>query len=116
MKWRSDGLEATHAPSVLIKAATVKTAMRAGMQVVAKQSGAKISTAIPGCAFGQVIGIHIVESFVRYGFLITRHHRSQSRARVIEEYFVTTADARFFLKFTEAHKMGAQPHAKKTEE
>jgi hypothetical protein len=33
-----------------------------------------------------------------------------------QEYFVTTADGRFFLKFTEAHKMRAQSHAKKTEE
>src|SRR4029077_15663917 len=66
-------------------------------------------------AFGQVIGIHIDESFIKDGLLDTGAMKPIARAGY-QEYFVTTADARFFLKFTEAHKMRAQSHAKKTEE
>lgn len=49
------------------------------------------------------------------GFLDTGAMKPIARAGY-QEYFVTTADARFFLKFTEAHKMRAQSYAKKTEE
>ena len=66
-------------------------------------------------AFGQVIGIHIDESFIKDGFLDTGAMKPIARAGY-QEYFVTTAAARFFLKFTEAHTMRAQPHAQKTEE
>ena len=65
--------------------------------------------------FGQVIGIHIDENFIKDGFLDTGAMTPIARAGY-QEYFVTTADARFFLKFTEAHKMRAQSRTKKTQE
>jgi hypothetical protein len=57
----------------------------------------------------------IDENFIKDGFLDTGAMKPIARAGY-QEYFVTTAAARFFLKFTEAHKMRAQSHDKKTEE
>jgi flavin reductase (DIM6/NTAB) family NADH-FMN oxidoreductase RutF len=66
-------------------------------------------------AFGQVIGIHIDERFIRDGLLDTAAMMPISRAGY-QEYFVTTADARFFVKFTEKHRTKALPPSKSAHE
>jgi flavin reductase (DIM6/NTAB) family NADH-FMN oxidoreductase RutF len=110
------GLEAT--PSVLVKPPRVKASPCALECKWLKTVQLKDIDGNPAprfIAFGQVIGIHIDENFIKDGFLDTGAMKPIARAGY-QEYFVTTADARFFLKYTEAHKMRAQPHAKKTEE
>ena len=54
-------------------------------------------------AFGQVIGIHIDERFIKDGLVDTGAMMPIARAGY-QEYFVTTAEARFFVKFSAAHK------------
>jgi flavin reductase (DIM6/NTAB) family NADH-FMN oxidoreductase RutF len=50
-------------------------------------------------AFGQVIGVHIDEQFVRDGRLDTAAMKPIARAGY-QEYFVATEAARFFIHFT----------------
>jgi flavin reductase (DIM6/NTAB) family NADH-FMN oxidoreductase RutF len=50
-------------------------------------------------AFGQVIGIHIDDRFIREGLLDTAAMQPIARAGY-QEYFVTREDARFFIDFT----------------
>jgi flavin reductase (DIM6/NTAB) family NADH-FMN oxidoreductase RutF len=110
------GLEAT--PSVLVKPPRVKAtpcALECKWLQTVQLKDIDGNPAPRFIAFGQVIGIHIDEDFIKDGFLDTGAMKPIARAGY-QEYFVTTAAARFFLKFTEAHKMRAQPHAKKTEE
>jgi flavin reductase (DIM6/NTAB) family NADH-FMN oxidoreductase RutF len=52
-------------------------------------------------AFGQVVGIHIDERFIRDGQLDTAAMQPIARAGY-QEYFVTREDARFFVSFTKA--------------
>src|SRR5215475_10857311 len=66
-------------------------------------------------AFGQVIGIHIDERFIKDGLVDTAAMMPISRAGY-QEYFVTTADARFFVKFTEEHRTKALPPSKSAHE
>jgi len=54
-------------------------------------------------AFGQVVGIHIDERFIKDGLLDTGAMMPISRAGY-QEYFVTTAQARFSVKFSAAHQ------------
>ena len=54
-------------------------------------------------AFGQVIGIHIDERSIKDGLVDTGAMMPIARAGY-QEYFVTTAEARFFVKFSAAHK------------
>jgi flavin reductase (DIM6/NTAB) family NADH-FMN oxidoreductase RutF len=48
--------------------------------------------------FGQVIGIHIDERFIKDGLLDTAAMKPIARAGY-QDYFVTTEDARFSLRF-----------------
>ena len=65
--------------------------------------------------FGQVIGIHIEERFIKDGLLDTAAMKPISRAGY-QEYFVATADARFIVKFTEENRMKALPPSKSAHE
>jgi flavin reductase (DIM6/NTAB) family NADH-FMN oxidoreductase RutF len=109
------GLEAT--PSVLVKPPRVKAspcALECKWLQTDLAQGYRRQSRPRFIAFGQVIGIHIDENFIKDGFLDTGAMKPIARAGY-QEYFVTTADARFFLKFTEAHKMRAQSRTKKTQ-
>jgi flavin reductase (DIM6/NTAB) family NADH-FMN oxidoreductase RutF len=66
-------------------------------------------------AFGQVIGIHIDERFIRDGLLDTAAMKPISRAGY-QDYFVATADARFVVQFTEDNKRKARPPSKSAHE
>jgi flavin reductase (DIM6/NTAB) family NADH-FMN oxidoreductase RutF len=65
--------------------------------------------------FGQIIGIHIDERFIKDGLLDTAAMKPISRGGY-QEYFVATADARFFVKFTEENRMKALPPSKSAHE
>jgi flavin reductase (DIM6/NTAB) family NADH-FMN oxidoreductase RutF len=107
------GLEAT--PSVLVKPPRVKAspcALECKWLQTVRLKDIDGNPAPRFIAFGQVIGIHIDDNFIKDGLLDTGAMKPIARAGY-QEYFVT---ARFFLKFTEAHKLRAQPRAKKTEE
>ena len=65
--------------------------------------------------FGQVVGVHIDERYIKNGLLDTGAMKPISRAGY-QEYFVTTADARFYVNFTEANRMMAQPPPKSAHE
>jgi flavin reductase (DIM6/NTAB) family NADH-FMN oxidoreductase RutF len=110
------GLEAI--PSVLVKPPRVKAspcALECKWLQTVQLKDIDGNPAPRFIAFGQVIGIHIDENFIKDGFLDTGAMKPIARAGY-QEYFVTTADARFFLNFTEAHKMRAQSHDKKIQE
>jgi len=62
--------------------------------------------------FGQVVGIHIDERFIKDGLLDTGAMMPISRAGY-QEFFVTTAEARFFVNFGEAHKTHADSETKR---
>jgi flavin reductase (DIM6/NTAB) family NADH-FMN oxidoreductase RutF len=66
-------------------------------------------------AFGQVVGIHIDERYIKDGLLDTGAMRPISRAGY-QEYFVTTTGGRFFLNFTEANRAKAKPPPKSAHE
>jgi flavin reductase (DIM6/NTAB) family NADH-FMN oxidoreductase RutF len=66
-------------------------------------------------AFGQVVGIHIDERYIKDGLLDTAAMKPISRAGY-QEYFVATSDTRFFVKFTEENGMRAQPPSKSAHE
>jgi flavin reductase (DIM6/NTAB) family NADH-FMN oxidoreductase RutF len=51
--------------------------------------------------FGQVIGIHIDERFIKDGLLDTAAMKPSARAGY-HDYFVTTEDARFSLRFAQS--------------
>jgi flavin reductase (DIM6/NTAB) family NADH-FMN oxidoreductase RutF len=52
-------------------------------------------------AFGQVIGIHIDDRFIKDSLLDTSAMKPMARAGY-QEYFVTTSDNRFFMEFARA--------------
>lgn len=63
--------------------------------------------------FGQVVGVHIDERFIKDGLLDTGAMRPIARAGY-QEYFVSTTDTRFTLRFANAKRAhdgaGAQQH------
>lgn len=65
--------------------------------------------------FGQVIGIHIEDSFIKDGLLDTAAIKPIHRGGY-QDFFVMTADARFSLKFTEEHRLKAAPPSKSARE
>jgi flavin reductase (DIM6/NTAB) family NADH-FMN oxidoreductase RutF len=65
--------------------------------------------------FGQVIGIHIEDSFIKDGLLDTAAMKPIHRGGY-QDFFVMTADARFSLKFTEEHRLKAAPPSKSARE
>jgi hypothetical protein len=66
-------------------------------------------------ALRQVVGVHIDERYIKYGLLDTAAIRPIYRASY-QEYFITTADARFFVNFTETNRMKAKPPSKSAHE
>ena len=98
------GLEA--APSILVKPPRVKAspcALECKWLRTIRLNDIDGNPAPRFIAFGQVIGIHIDERFIKDGLLDTGAMMPIARAGY-QEYFVTTAEARFFVKFSEAHK------------
>jgi flavin reductase (DIM6/NTAB) family NADH-FMN oxidoreductase RutF len=59
-------------------------------------------------AFGQVIGIHIDEKFIKDGLLDTGAMRPIARAGY-QEYFVLTEETRFFVSFSKIERADMPP-------
>jgi flavin reductase (DIM6/NTAB) family NADH-FMN oxidoreductase RutF len=59
-------------------------------------------------AFGQVVGIHIDEKFIKDGLLNTGAMQPIARAGY-QEYFVTTEEARFFVSFSKTDRAELPP-------
>lgn len=98
------GLEA--APSILVKPPRVKAspcALECKWLRTIRLNDIDGNPAPRFIAFGQVIGIHIDERYIKDGLLDTGAMMPIARAGY-QEYFVTTAEARFFVKFSAAHK------------
>ena len=98
------GLEA--APSILVKPPRVKAspcALECKWLRTIRLNDIDGNPAPRFIAFGQVIGIHIDERFIKDGLLDTGAMMPIARAGY-QEYFVSTAEARFFVKFSEGHK------------
>jgi flavin reductase (DIM6/NTAB) family NADH-FMN oxidoreductase RutF len=66
-------------------------------------------------AFGQVIGIHIDEHFIKNGLLDTAAMKPIARAGY-QEYFVTTEGARFLVDFSHSVRANAHKQAKEVDE
>jgi flavin reductase (DIM6/NTAB) family NADH-FMN oxidoreductase RutF len=110
------GLEPT--PSILVKPPRVKAsrcALECKWLQTVRLTDLDNKPAPRFIAFGQVIGIHIDERFIRDGLLDTSAMMPISRAGY-QEYFVTTAAARFFVEFTEKHRTKALPPSKSAHE
>ena len=98
------GLEA--APSILVKPPRVKAspcALECKWLRTIRLNDIDGNPAPRFIAFGQVIGIHIDERFIKDGLLDSGAMMPIARAGY-QEYFVTSAEARFFVKFSEGHK------------
>ena len=98
------GLEA--APSTLVKPPRVKAspcALECKWLRTIRLNDIDGNPAPRFIAFGQVIGIHIDERFIKDGLLDSGAMMPIARAGY-QEYFVTSAEARFFVKFSEGHK------------
>jgi flavin reductase (DIM6/NTAB) family NADH-FMN oxidoreductase RutF len=112
----SVGLEA--APSVLVKPPRVKAspcALECKWLQTVRLTDIDGNPAPRYIAFGQVVGIHIDEQFVKDGLLDTAAMKPIARAGY-QEYFVTTSEGRFFVDFTEENKVKARPQFKKVDE
>jgi flavin reductase (DIM6/NTAB) family NADH-FMN oxidoreductase RutF len=93
------GLEA--APSVLVKPPRVKQspcALECKWLQTVRLTDMQGNPAPRFIAFGQVIGIHIDERFIKDGLLDTGAMKPIARAGY-QEYFVTTSENRFFVEF-----------------
>lgn len=110
------GLEA--APSVLVKPPRVKAspcALECKWLQTVRLKDVDGNPAPRFIAFGQVIGIHIDERFIKDGLLDTAAMKPIARAGY-QEYFVTTAASRFFVKFSDNSKMPAHSHGRRIDE
>jgi flavin reductase (DIM6/NTAB) family NADH-FMN oxidoreductase RutF len=95
------GLEA--APSVLVKPPRVKAspcALECKWLQTVQLNDIDGNPASRFIAFGQVVGVHIDERFIRDGLLDTAAMRPITRAGY-QDYFVTTEEARFSVAFSE---------------
>ena len=95
------------APSVLIKPPRVKAspcALECKWLQTVRLTDVDGNPAPRYIAFGQVIGIHIDERFIKNGLLDTAAMKPIARAGY-QEYFVTTEDARFFIQFTQGDRV-----------
>ena len=95
------GLEA--APSVLVKPPRVKAspcALECKWLQTVQLNDIDGNPAPRFIAFGQVVGVHIDERFIRDGLLDTAAMRPITRAGY-QDYFVTTEEARFSVAFSE---------------
>jgi flavin reductase (DIM6/NTAB) family NADH-FMN oxidoreductase RutF len=106
------------APSVLIKPPRVKAspcALECKWLQTVRLTDLDNRLAPRFIAFGQVIGIHIDERFIKDGLLDTAAMKPISRAGY-QEYFVTTEASRFFVEFSEKNRMKAPPPSKSAHE
>jgi flavin reductase (DIM6/NTAB) family NADH-FMN oxidoreductase RutF len=93
------GLES--APSIMVKPPRVKAspcALECKWLQTLQLTDVDGNLAARFIVFGQVIGIHIDERYVRHGLLDTAAMKPIARAGY-QDYFVTTGDARFSLSF-----------------
>jgi flavin reductase (DIM6/NTAB) family NADH-FMN oxidoreductase RutF len=100
-KMEAVGLEA--APSVLVKPPRVKAspcALECKWLQTMQLNDIDGNPAPRFIAFGQVVGVHIDERFIRDGLLDTAAMRPITRAGY-QDYFVTTEEARFSIAFSE---------------
>ena len=105
------GLEA--APSVLVKPPRVKAspcALECKWLQTLRLNDLDGNPAPRFIAFGQIIGIHIDERFIKDGLLDTAAMKPIARAGY-QEYFVTTEDTRFFVQFSQVSQVPAHPRA-----
>ena len=106
------------APSVLVKPPRVKAspcALECKWLQTVRLTDLDNKPAPRFIAFGQVIGIHIDERFIKDGLLDTAAMKPISRAGY-QEFFVTTADSRFSVKFSEKNRVKAPPPSKSAHE
>jgi flavin reductase (DIM6/NTAB) family NADH-FMN oxidoreductase RutF len=106
------------APSVLVKPPRVKAspcALECKWLQTIRLTDLDNRPAPRFIAFGQVIGIHIDERFIRDGLLDTAAMKPICRAGY-QEYFVATADARFLVQFTQENRIKAGPPSKSAHE
>ena len=109
------GLEA--APSVLVKPPRVKAspcALECKWLQTLRLNDVDGNPAPRFIAFGQVIGIHIDERFIKDGLLDTAAMKPIARAGY-QEYFVTTEDSRFFVQFSQISQIDAITGRKKND-
>jgi flavin reductase (DIM6/NTAB) family NADH-FMN oxidoreductase RutF len=104
------GLEAV--PSVLVKPPRVKQspcALECKWLQTLRLKDMHGKPAPRFIAFGQVIGVHIDERFIKGGLLDTGAMKPIARAGY-QEYFVTTSENRFFVKFATTGGTPARHH------
>jgi flavin reductase (DIM6/NTAB) family NADH-FMN oxidoreductase RutF len=102
------------APSVLVKPPRVKAspcALECKWLRTVRLTDLDNNTAPRFIVFGQVVGVHIDEQFIKDGLLDTAAMKPIHRAGY-QEYFVMTADAKFFVQFTEENRKKALPPSK----
>lgn len=110
------GLEA--APSMLVKPPRVKAspcALECKWLQTVRPTDIDGNPAPRLIAFGQVIGIHIDERFIKNGLLDTAAMKPIARAGY-QDYFVTTEDARFSLSFSKIDRTKEQASSTETDQ
>jgi flavin reductase (DIM6/NTAB) family NADH-FMN oxidoreductase RutF len=110
------GLEA--APSVLVKPPRVRAspcALECRWLQTVRLKDIDGKPAPRFIAFGQVIGVHIDERFIKNGLLDTAAMKPIARAGY-QEYFVTTEEARFLVEFSPSDRMNANNRIKESDE
>ena len=110
------GLDA--APSLLVRPPRVKAspcALECKWLQTVRLTDIDGNTAPRFIAFGQVVGVHIDEKFIKDGLLNTGAMRPIARAGY-QEYFVTTEEARFVVSFSPTDRDDAPPPVKATQE
>jgi len=103
------------APSMLVKPPRVKAspcALECKWLQTVRPTDIDGNLAPRFIAFGQVIGIHIDERFIKNGLLDTAAMKPIARAGY-QDYFVTTEDARFSMSFSKIDR--AKEQASSTE-
>ncbi len=109
------GLDAT--PSVLVKPPRVKRspcALECKWLQTVRLNDMDGNPAPRFIAFGQVIGVHIDERFIKDGLLDTGAMKPIARAGY-QEYFVTTSENRFFVEFATLGQIKARLHDESNE-
>ena len=106
------GLEA--APSMLVKPPRVKAspcALECKWLKTVRLDDIDGNPAPRFIAFGQVIGVHIEERFIKNGLLDTGAMRPIARGGY-QDYFVTAQDARFSVRFSNPDRVKDRPSTK----
>src|SRR5215510_1023582 len=110
------GLEA--APSLLVKPPRIKAspcALECKWLQTLRLDDIDGKPAPRFIAFGQVIGIHIDERFIKDGLVDTAAMRPIRRAGY-QDYFVATQDTRFSLRFSQRDRADERVRAKEIDE